>query len=114
MPIVPHLLRILPAIAASALLAAPTARADVIRGKLQVSAEVTVTCRLEASVPRMGTPNRNAGTASFSVTCTRGASAIAASCAAECPPAASADKRRMEYRIGERRDDGATVATVLF
>jgi hypothetical protein len=103
------------ALAAGALwLAAPTpASAEAVSAKLRVSAQVVVSCRLDASVPRVGTPDRARGTASFSVSCTRGASAHATACEEACAPAKQ-DGIRTEYRVADTRGDGTTVATILF
>lgn len=95
-------------------LAAPTpASAEAVKAKLRVSAQVVASCRLDASVPRMGTPDRARGTASFSVSCTRGASAHATACEEVCAPAKQ-EGIRTEYRVADTRGDGTTVATILF
>jgi len=80
--------------------------------RLHVDAQLLVSCVLSASVPRAGTPGRMNGAASFSVKCTQAASAMA--CARPCETPAEPDRRRVEYRYGDSRDDGSAVATVLF
>jgi hypothetical protein len=99
---------------AGALLAPATpAQAEPATAKLRVSAEVVVSCRLAASVPRVGAPQRATAGASFSVRCTRGGSATTADCPATCAPVRTA-AARSEYRLAEPTSDGVTVATVLF
>ena len=110
---IPTLLRVLPLLSVVLSEAPVDARAERVMAKLHVSAEVVVTCRLEASVPRVGTPGRTSGSASFSVTCTQGAAAVAAACDGSCSPGAVEGARR-EYRVTELRGDGTTVATVFF
>ena len=95
------------------LLAAGHAHADAARARLQVSAQVVVSCRLDASVPRAGTPQRSTGAASINVTCTRGALAAAVQCTADCPPPRN-DSVRTEYHLAESRGDGPAIATLLF
>ena len=107
------LLRILPLLSVFLSEAPVDARAERLITKLQVSAQVVVSCRLDASVPRVGSPQRGSGSASFSVTCTQGAFAAAAPCDAGCARGAS-DGSRTEYRVTETRGDGTTVATVFF
>ena len=94
------------------LAAAGAVQADPARARLQVSAQVVVSCRLDASVPRAATP-RTSGAASFSVACTRGANATAMECASGCIAAHTA-KARAEYQLAEPRGEGATIATLLF
>jgi hypothetical protein len=118
MPI-PPLFRFAPFAAAILLLAGANANANphaqVVTGKLHVSVEVVVSCRLEVNIPRAGTPNRAQGPAGFSATCTRGAVALASACAAECVrEPGTADPRRTEWRVSDARADGTTVATLLF
>ncbi len=112
MAIALHLLRFL-ALASLVLADSPVAaRAETVQENLRVSAEIVVTCTLDASVPRVGTPERRRGAARFSVSCMQGAVAIAAACPAPCA-AKKPDIQRTEYRFGSR-GDGATIATVLF
>ena len=89
-----------------------TARAETVNPRMRVSAEIVVSCTLEAHVPRVGTPERQRGAARFSVTCTQAAVATAMPCQDAC----GGDKlpqRRTEYRAGSR-GDGAAIATLLF
>jgi hypothetical protein len=95
------------------LAAAAPASAEAVHAKLQVSAQVVVSCRLDASVPRIGTPDRVRGTASFSVTCTRGAAAHATACPEACAPA-EPDTIGTERRVADAGGDGTTVATIFF
>ena len=99
--------------AAMLLLAAAPAQAERVMGKLQVSAEVVVSCQLDAKVPRVGTAERVGGGASFSVKCTRGALAGAAACEEPCAAPRTAETARSE-RVEQPQGDGTTVATVLF
>jgi hypothetical protein len=82
-------------------------------GKLQVSARVVVTCRLDVSVPRTAAM-QGGGTGSFAVTCTRGAAAAALSCTGPCMPPPQEDKARTEIQVAESRGEGPAVATLLF
>jgi len=100
--------------AAFLLLVAAPAQAETVRGKLQVSAQVVISCRLDANVPRVGTAERRSGGASFSVQCTRGATAAVARCEDACGPVRDEGMARNEKTVAEPRDDGTTVATVLF
>ena len=100
--------------AALVLLVAAPAQAERVSAKLHVSAEVVVSCRLDANVPRVGTAERASGGASFSVKCTRGALAAAAACEQPCAALRSAEAARSEQEVAEPRSDGTTVATVLF
>jgi hypothetical protein len=111
----PPLVRCLPALVASALLAAAPAHGEGRTvARMQVSAQVVMSCRFEASVPRIGAPDRASGTASFSVACTQAGTANAAPCTQDCASIPSDARRRTEYRAVENRDDGTLVATVLF
>ena len=107
------LLRILPLLSVFLSEAPVDARAERLITNLQVSAQVVVTCRLDARVPRVGSPERGSGSASFSVTCTQAAAAVASACDASCSRGPS-DGRRTEYGVTETRGDGTTVATVFF
>jgi hypothetical protein len=100
--------------AAMLLLVMAPAQAEVVTTKLQVSAQVVVSCRLDASVPPVGSAQRVNGGASFSVKCTRGAAAAAATCENACASLRPADTARNERHIAEPRGDGTTVATLLF
>lgn len=97
------------------LLAAAHAQAQGTQSKLQVSAQVVVSCKLDASVPRADAANRGSGAASFSVACTRGAKTSVVECTANCPaPAPRDDKLRTESQVTESAGGGPTIATLLF
>jgi hypothetical protein len=111
----PFAARLLAAIFATLLLCAPPfARAERVVAKLQVNVQVVVSCRLDAKVPAVGSPQRATAGASFRVQCTRGSNAIAAACAPGCAAPAATQPARSEYRAAETSTDGITVATVLF
>ena len=95
------------------LAAAASVHAQTIPARLQVSAQVVISCRLDVSVPRVGSGGRASGAANVGVSCTKGASAVAAQCTAPCAPLPGGDLRR-EYQVAESRMDGSTVATLLF
>jgi hypothetical protein len=99
---------------AIALLAAAPARADRVSAKLQVSAQVIITCRLDGSVARVGTPERATSVASFKATCSKGAKALVTSCDPACAAAPRLERARSEYEVAEANGEGTTVATVLF
>ena len=103
-----------PLAAAMVLLVAAPAQAERTDGKLRVSTQVVVSCRLDTSVPPVGSARRATGGASFSVKCTRGANAAARTCEGACAGLRTADTARSEQRLGEPQGDGTTVATVLF
>ena len=96
------------------LLVAAPAQAETVKAKLQVSAQVVISCRLDASVPRVGTAERRSGGASFNVQCTRGATAAATGCENACGSLRTENTARNEQHVAEPRDDGTTVATLLF
>lgn len=95
-------------------LVAAAAQAQTVNAKLQVSAQVVISCRLDANVPRVGTAERRSGGASFNVQCTRGAGATATGCENACGSPRAQNTARNEQHVAEPRDDGTTVATVLF
>src|SRR5690349_18974024 len=92
--------------------AAIAAHAEPSVGKLHVSAQVVISCRLEASVPRVGTAQRAGGAAAIGVTCTRGAMAAAVSCPATCEPVKA--ERTLPFQVAESRGEGPAVAILLF
>lgn len=100
--------------AAMLLLLATPAQAESVSAMLSVTAEAVIVCRLEASVPGVGTAQRKSGSASFSAKCSRGASASAAACPAACDVPRTADGVRSERQVAEPAGDGTTVATLLF
>ena len=119
-PVLFQRLVILPLAAAILLLVMAPAQAERVTAKLQVSAQVVVSCRLDAKVscrldakvPPVGTEARRSGGASFSVQCTRGATA--ALCAEACGSLHAENTARNEQHVGVPQADGTTVATVLF
>ena len=78
------------------LAAAPAQAQQTVRAKLQVSAQVVISCRLDASVPRVGTAERRTG------------------CDNACGSPRAESTVRNEQHVAETRADGTTVATVLF
>ena len=103
------------ALLAALALATLAARADDVTAKLHLSAQLVVSCRLQASVPRVGTQERASGGASLAVTCTKGAVASAHACRRSCEVAPlPAEFAPTESRVAGARGDGSTVATLLF
>ena len=85
---------------------------EALPGTLALSASVVVSCKLGASVPRRGTANRTAGTASFSLECSKAGiveSAVVHSVARE---AATSSSMVQEMRLSTRRVDYDIAAQV--